>query len=462
MEKLWTFIRDSRIATWLISGLILVVAIASAMGLKQLQKPPATVSESTGHARVLTVSVETHSGTIIVESPGLVIPHRRVAIAAEVSGHVSKKSPECEEGLYVDAGTILIQLDDREFTIIVDQLQQEFRQAEILVAELEEERSGVHKLTGLAGQDVDLKQREADRLIAIKDVISVTDLERAQSQLLQAWQTHEQLQNQYRLLQTRWDRLKSGMALVQSKLNGAMLNLERTKIRAPHTGMIIADMCEEGSFVQKGAHLVTLEDTSLVEVKTDLEMRDLFWIWGRRVEAMAQAEAFQLPKKKDVTLSYELPGLRSRTYTWKGRLDRFDGFGLNSQSQTVPCRIIVEEPRREGQTGPPVLLPGMFVTVQIPVKPDLYLLEVPQQALRPGNIVWRVRDEKLAIIEVEFVRSERTEAGTETAVIFTDNDALQTGDTVVVTPLSFVKTGMSVESAPYRDRTEAKVIGPGS
>ena len=40
---------------------------------------------------------------------------------------------------------------------------------------------------------------------------------------------------------------------------------------------------------------------------------------------------------------------------------------------------------------------------------------VPQQALRPGNIVWRVRDEKLAIIEVEFVRSERTEAGVETA-----------------------------------------------
>lgn len=440
----------------------LTVAGAAALGLMYLKKTPNKVSGTSEVPRVLTALVNAHPDGFAIEVDGQVVPFRRVTLAAEVSGTIRHKDACCQEGKYVEAGTVLCRIDDREYRLEVERLQQQVRQADVMLKELEEERDGVHELMALAKSDVELKQKEVDRLRGISDVVSATDLEQAESRLLQARQAYRQLQNQYRLLQTRWDRLSSAKSLARTQLAKAELDLERTQIKAPISGMIITDLVEEGDYVQKGTPLVTLEDTSKVEVRCNLEMRDLFWVWGQRDTGSGKASSawFQLPAKKDVDVIYTLAGLRERSYHWKGRLDRFEGFGLDEKTRTVPCRVVVDQPRRAGRTGPPVLLPGMFVTVEIPVEPELRLLEIPARALRPGNVVWRIREGKLTLIDVELVRltdgpSGRGDHESRAIIHIEDESALRAGDAVAVTPLLFVKSGMDITAVPWKPDREA-------
>ncbi len=465
MHSWWTVMRVLRVGSWGPALLIVAVASVAAFGLMRLRKPPERSKRAVGAPRVLTELVDAHPHGFSIEVDGQVVPFRRVTLAAEVAGRIASRNDICEEGRFVRAGTVLAQLDDRDYRLEVTRLEQQLRQAEIMLKELEQERDGIHDLVELARSDVELKQKEVKRLEEISNVVAATDLEQAQSRLLQARQSVSQLQNQYRLLQTRWDRLKSATALAESQLEKARIDLARTRIIAPLDGMIISHQFEAGDYVQKGSGLVTLEDTSKVEVRCNLEMRDLFWIWGRRTSAPSDTSTwFQLPEKKNVDVVYSLAGLRERSYSWKGRLDRFEGFGLDEKTRTVPCRVVVDEPHREGATGPPVLLPGMFVSIRIPVEPEQTLLQIPAQALRPGNVVWRVRGGKLTLVDVELVRvvESRGESGVERAIVHSaDADALRSGDAVVVTPLVFVKSGMKVVSVP-RKKAAAKSGATGS
>jgi multidrug efflux pump subunit AcrA (membrane-fusion protein) len=119
---------------------------------------------------------------------------------------------------------------------------------------------------------------------------------------------------------------------------------------------------------------------------------------------------------------------------------------------------VVDQPRQRrpaDASGPPALLRGMYVTIRIPIEPKTRLLEVPEAAVRPGNVVWRVRGGELAIVPVNFVALAEAEAeGSRGALIYVDASsdasqpgALQPGDQVVVSPLHYVRTGMAIETA---------------
>jgi len=154
-----------------------------------------------------------------------------------------------------------------------------------------------------------------------------------------------------------------------------------------------------------------------------------------------------------VRVIYRLAGLNDREYAWEGRLARYDGLGVDEKTRTVPCRVVVDEPMKRMSThahGPPALLRGMYVTIRIQVDPETPLLEVPEDAVQPGNIVWRVRENKLAIIPVNFVtlleQSADDGVNVRDALIYVDDPGqLTASDQVVVSPLTFVRTGMDVE-----------------
>jgi hypothetical protein len=98
----------------------------------------------------------------------------------------------------------------------------------------------------------------------------------------------------------------------------------------------------------------------------------------------------------------------------------------------------------------------MYVTIRIPIEPRTQLLEVPEAAVRPGNLVWRVRQGKLAIVPVNFVALADAAGaeGSRTALIHVEgsrdeatSSRLQPGDQVVVSALQFVRSGMAIETA---------------
>lgn len=83
---------------------------------------------------------------------------------------------------------------------------------------------------------------------------------------------------------------------------------------------------------------------------------------------------------------------------------------------------------------------GMFVRVTFHTPIQTQLLGIPEKAVQPGNIVYKIDNGKLKIIPVKRVRTFPGQ------VILDGNaSALKAGDRVITSPLSVVKEDMAVE-----------------
>lgn len=440
----------------IITPLAIVVGGFLAYGaLKSLKQEPQRVEEKFLAPLVETSIVQPHQGGLDIQVDGVVVPYRELDISAEVSGRIAKKSELCRAGTYVTKGTPLIEIDSRDYQLEVDRLERELSQAAVMLKELDVEVTNNESLLKLAKDQLALQRRELDRQqsLAVKKVITDSDLDKSKRDELAAVNSAMTLSNQLLLLATRRSRLESARDLSQSMLEKAQLDLTRTRVVAPIDGVIIREMVEADSYVQKGTSLVKLEDTAAVEVKCNLRMDDLYWLWAQEhpdaaTQGPSATRDYQIPPAP-VSVFYELGG---RRYLWHGTLSRFDGIGVDERTRTVPCRVLVAKPREaeiqivEGQhagaIGPPALVRGMYVAVRVHAQPSTPLLEVPQRAVQPGNNVWQVEDGKLSIRKIRVA-----ETIDDLVLVYAEPDGLKPGVKLVSSPLAVATEGMAVRES---------------
>jgi multidrug efflux pump subunit AcrA (membrane-fusion protein) len=457
------------------NALPLVILVVSVIGFfllsRFLKTDPVVEAPTVALPEVRVDLVHSQDGGMKIETDGVVVPYREVSIAAEVAGRIVEKSEVCQAGHFVTAGTPLVKIDPQDYLLEVERLEEEVQQADIMLDELKEELVGVLSLIELADQEVALRQRELKRQRSLSGVVTSSDMERAEANELAARSAAVTQRNRKRLLETSRSRLESARDLVKSKLRKAQLDLKRTQIVAPADGVVVSDAVEADGYVQKGTQLLVFEDTSKTEVKCKLEMEDLFWLWNRRAMSNSAptlpttGRAYEIPETP-VRVVYRLAWRKDIEFVWEGTLSGYDGIGLDEKTRTVPCRIVVNEPQAQtkhrrgvsatdasvslpGLSGPPALVRGMFVTVRLQLDPDVQLLRLPEETLRPGNTVWCVRDDRLLIVPVYFVSLETDyEQGTPRrfALIYVnDPSQLADGDKVVTSPLASVSHGMQVK-----------------
>lgn len=379
-------------------AIIAAGATAAVMLVNKNKKAPESKEVVASLPEVETIEIVTHEGGLDIDVDGVAVPFKEIQLAAEVAGRVEFKSTECRAGNFVKKGTELIRIDRQTYQLEVDRLTQQQLQAGQNLQELQQEIENAGRLIAVAKDDQKLRAKELARQIGLRSrgVGTDTAVESAERSRLQADNALAQVENQEKLLVERLKRLATAKELARIQLERAELDLERTTIVAPIDGVIVSEMVEADSFVQRGSSLVTLEDTSAVEVRCNLTMDELYRLWESS-DATQRGE-YDVPDTV-VTVLYELAG---RQFAWEGRLARFDGLGLDQRTRTVPCRIAVPEPRKvmeyhgsesmvEAKGGPPALVRGMFVTARLHTNPDTKYLRVPQRAVRPGKEVWLVR-----------------------------------------------------------------------
>jgi multidrug efflux pump subunit AcrA (membrane-fusion protein) len=353
----------------------------------------------------------------------------------------------------------------------VERLNRELLEADAGLHEVDQELHNTDELLKFAKEELVLRAKELDRVQQLvgRNLASDSELDAAKRNQLQARNSQLTLDNQSRLLKARRQKLDHSKALVQIQLEKAKLNFERTEIVAPTDGVIVRDHVETGTYVQTGTTLVTLEDTSAVEVRCNLRMEELDWLWRQKDKLQVNAETdpvqadYQFPVT-DAEVIYELGGQR---FTWEGTLSRYDGVGLDEQTRTVPCRVLVPHPRAVGLEGseglaadsptifgPPALVRGMFVSVRIKAHPNTTLLRLPEQAIRPGNEVWLVREGKLDRVHVQVAR-----VTVDGVLIDASRSDLAEGDQVVTTPMKATPKadglGYIEEGMPVRVKTRS-------
>lgn len=442
--------------------LIIVVGVAGFIALASLRKPPVRSETEEALPLVETVPVEAHTGELTIHADGAVVPFREAPLSAEVAGRITWRSPKCRAGHFVEKDEILFRINQHEYELEVDRLTHEQEQANASLRELQVQIESAEALARLATDELALRTRELERVrrLASQNAASDADIDQAEQNEQVARRTLVQQQNMLRLEQTRRVRLESALALVGTQLEKAQFDLDRTEVKSPVSGVVVAEPVEADSYVQRGTLLVTIEDTSSVEVRCSLKMDEVHWLWqhdsgigaegdspaatvGLGAELLAKRGVPQVP----VTVSYELAGQK---FAWVGHLSRYDGAGLDPKTRMVPCRVLVDRPadvsRRSTEGGaavvaPPALLRGMYVALDFHAQPKVPLLKVPDSAIRPGDVLWLVRDGKLERHEVSIAQTTRG-----VALIPAIDSGLTDTDQVVVSPLSTEVSGQQVRT----------------
>jgi RND family efflux transporter MFP subunit len=217
----------------------------------------------------------------------------------------------------------------------------------------------------------------------------------------------------------------AGLKADRADLDRALLNLERTKLKAPFAGRVSQEDVGIGQYVSPGQPVAELYSTEAAEIVLPLEDKDAFW--------------FHIPGFTPGTSSGSSATVRAqiagRELTWMGKVVRTEG-KLDERTRTINVVVRVKDPYAEK----PPLAVGLFVTVDIEGRtlPDAVL--IPRSGLRERNLVWIVdNDNRLRFREVEVARVQ----GDEVLV----TAGLENGERVVTTPLKVVSDGMAVRTA---------------
>ena len=388
-----------------------------------------------------------------LETEGEAVRYRILTVPTQIGGRIAAKSDACRGGRFVKANTLLFEIDATDYQLDVDRLLAQKRQSEADLKAIDVDEQGTQTLLALAEEDYKLQRKQLERFKTLfsRKATTENELEQVQRQELTARNNRQSLRNQLKVLAQKRVTLAAGCDLVDAQLRRAQADLERTKIVSPVDATVIDDIAEVGNYVKPGDPLVHLSDSSRMEVKLELRASELSWVWlaGRpglsaaeTVEQSAEQTLFEIPRMP-CEIEFELQGAKA---VWNGVLSRYEGTGIDPNTRTFPCRVLVEKPREvtirdSGNlpTGvsPPSLLSGMFVTVRIPINSPVPILSVPATAVRPGGQLWLNREGKLKIVNVNVARTENS-----TALILKAGTDLQPGERVVVSPMSAVREGM--------------------
>lgn len=391
-----------------------------------------------------------YDGGFDIVADGVVAPVQDVAVPSEVAGRVAFKCRECREGFRVEQGQVLLDIDQSDLLLEKQRAEFEISQADASLDELAVQIQSTEGLVKIAADQVRLAEAELERWRR-SGVSTQGDIDKQLQAINTAKNAHLQLEQQLSQMKVRRQSAQFAKDLAKSKLADIDLDLTRTKIVAPTSGVVVEDLVEDNAYVQPGTKLFTIQDSTKMEVRCRLRMDQLFWIWQQSPTQSAPGDdtAFltSLPATP-ATVTYELMG---RRFSWEGVLNRYDGAGLEERTRTIPCVVVVDNPGApktdavDGDivAGPKELLRNMFVEVRIHAIPDIDLLSVPERAIQPGKRIWFVEEGKLVsrVVDVVEVRDGM-------ALIDGRRGGVAAGAQAVVSPLVNPAVGMEVSVAP--------------
>jgi HlyD family secretion protein len=331
--------------------ILVVAAVASAVVLGLRARGPVVTT-----AVATRMDLEQH-----LVASGRVRVVTRVQMAAEAAGRV--RAVRVREGERVTAGTILVQLDDREARAAVAQARAAVARAEARVEGLRDVSAVV---TAESVRQAETAQAQADEelarleLLATSGAVARADVDEARRQA------------EIARARTAGARAEAGAARPQgadtraavseqreaeARLASAMARLDDTRVLAPHDGVVLAAAVEPGDTVQIGDPIVELAADGETQLTIEPDERHLAWIrLGQR--AAASAEPFP-GHVFEAEVCYVAPAVDPR----RG---------------SVEVRLCVHEP-------PAFLRPDMTVSVDLTVAGKAQALTVPSDAVRDAS-----------------------------------------------------------------------------
>ncbi|MFW6323453.1 MAG: efflux RND transporter periplasmic adaptor subunit [Desulfovibrionales bacterium] len=334
------------------------------------------------------VSIEKKPARAMISGMGSVVPSQRITLRSKVTGTILSLSQNFLPGGRIPKGSEILRIDPEDYEIQVAQSESELRKAK---ADLEMEQ-GKQKV---ARQEFDLLKNSSP------EPLNGTDLALRKPQLHQA---------------------EAQVAIAESELARARLNLQRTILSAPFNALVVDRQVNLGTHVGVQEHLATLVAT------------DEYWI-----EAAVPADRLSLLEAET--------DMNARIFSqtgggdWTGRVMHSLGT-LKEDSRLAKVLISVQRPL---ESGPVPLMLGDYVRVEIKGRDLGEMFVLPRIALRRGDSVWIASDGRLEIrsVDVALKNGERVYI----------RDGLLEGEKLILSDIAAPVQGMAVDVDP-NDPTE--------
>jgi len=386
--------------------------------------------------------VQPGTETVVVHAMGTVVPARTVELAPRVSGEVVEVSPNFVPGGRFRTGDVIARIDPRDFDLAVRQATTEAqRQAALVeqrVAEVAQRATDCIRAKSNLALEMgyqSVAKREYELLgQTVEEGDAALMLRRPQLEAAQA--ACDAAKAAQQAAEGAAQAAKAAKAAADVALQKALLDLERTTIRAPFNAVVENRYADLGSQATVGAPLATLVGTDTYWVEVSVPVDQLKWIHIPRAEGEAGSHV----------RIYNEAAWGPKVYR-TGTVIRLKS---SLEEQGRMARVLVEAPDPLGlapatDRAPPMLI-GSYVRVEIEGDQLADVIALDRNLLREGDQVWVMDGAgKLEIRPVAIAYR-----GRERVLI---SGGLAVGERVVTTDLAAAIDGMPL-------RTEAPPEGP--
>ena len=390
-RKRKTIIHISVSSALILAGAILMVALTATKS--DLQK----IVPSTPAPMVRVMKVKTGPEPMIIRGEGTVHPIREIDLVSQVGGKIVHISPSLVNGGKFDRSDPLLSINPVDYELAITLARAKVSDSESNLKIIQEEALvaryewRVHYSNNShAGQVIPPLVAKEPQLAAARARL---DADRAD-------------------------------------LKKALLNLERTVLKAPFNGRVSRKSVDIGQYVTLGQPLASIFSTEAAQIAIPLEDKDLFWF---DVPGFTPGDKPGSP----ATVHASIAGYK---LTFPGRVTRVEG-KLDEKTRMITVIVRIDKPYA---TKPPLAI-GLFVTVDIVGRTLSNAAVIPRATLRHGNTVWTVNNE--GVLRFRTVKVARNQG--EKIVI---ESGLNDGELVVFSTLKAATDGMTVRTAMDKDQ----------
>jgi len=363
---------------------------------------------------------------------------------AEVSGKIVEKHPQLKQGVILKSDELLLRIDPTDYQLAIAQSKANLQSIQAQLNELKVKEQNTRLSLKIEKKVLNVAQKELDRQRQLlkRKVVSTDAADKQERTVLAQTQQVQSLQNTLNLIPAERQVLKAQLAVAQTQLDSAKINLERTTIRLPFDARIAQVNIEKNQFTQQGKVLVVADSIDVAEVPAQIAMQNARHLF----QPTSKIDISNLPKVFGLSATVRL---RQGDFKieWPGRFVRASD-AVDPETRTVSIVIAVDNSYRQAIPGVrPPLIKNMFVEVELRGKPHPDRLIIPRSAIHNKQVYIVNQESRLEkrALDIDFFQSNFVAV----------KNGLKKGDAVIVSDLIPAIEGMLLKPVVDTKMTEA-------
>jgi RND family efflux transporter MFP subunit len=354
-----------------------------------------------------------------VEAYSTVTPFRKGTVSAQVTGPIVKLAPYTEPGMSVQQDQELAKIEDTRYRLTLQKAEANLKKLQALLKIERNENERRAAIYRIAKQRLALAQADYERNVELfkKEIIAKKTLENSENQLELRRSEFENARGELQSRQARVESIQADLLSARAEINRLKEDLADTIVNAPFDGVIGERFVELGDQIAPGQKLFTVLEISSVKVVARVPSEFI-----GRIRAGVSVE------------------VTTRAYP----VTIYNGTVIHVYPEADPKnRTFAVEVKVDNQLKP-MLLPGMFARVRVPVITLDEALLVPRDALMEDDRGFYLYTVDHSAKKAQKKRLVLGDIGPEEAVV---SEGLSAGETVVISGQERLHDGASVDWA---------------